>query len=56
MKYRVRHFEASMTRDQTKIEQFVNSVQGEVDAINLNMSLDLTSLQDYFLLIVEKVF
>lgn len=33
MKYRVHHFEVSMTRDQMKLEQFLNSLQGEVVGI-----------------------
>jgi len=55
MKYRVHHFEVSMTRDQMKLEQFLNCLQGEAVAINPNITLGLTSPQGNFLLIVEKV-
>ena len=39
MKYCVHHFEISMTKDQTKPEQFLNSLQGEVIAIIPNVTL-----------------
>ena len=55
MKYRVHHFEISMTKDQTKLEQFLNSLQGEVIAIIPNVTLGLTAPHVDFLLIVEKV-
>ena len=54
MKYRVHHFEISMTRDQVKLEQFLNSLKGEVIAIIPNVTLGLTAPHVDFLLIVEK--
>jgi hypothetical protein len=55
MKYRVHHFEISMTRDQVKLEQFLNSLTGDVIAIIPNVTLGLTAPHVDFLLIVEKV-
>lgn len=54
MKYRVHRFNISMTRDQTKLEQFLNSLEGEVVAIIPNVAPVPASFVD-FLLIVEKV-
>ena len=53
--YRVHHFDISMTRDQMKLEQFLNSLEGEVVAIVPNVTLGLTAPHINFLLIVEKV-
>ena len=56
-KYRVHRFEIRMTADQTKLEQFLNSLEGEIIAIIPNVTVTpfiLTSRVD-FLLIVEKV-
>jgi len=55
MKYRVHHFNMSMTKDQTKLEQFLNSLEGEVVAIIPNITLGITAPHIDFLLIVEKV-
>jgi hypothetical protein len=56
-KYRVHRFEIRMTAEQTKLEQFLNSLAGEIIAIIPNVTVTpfiLTSRVD-FLLIVEKV-
>ena len=56
MKYRVHHFNISMTRDQAKLEQFLNSLEGEVVAITPNVTWGFLAKPAVdFLLIVEKV-
>ncbi|MHC4509738.1 MAG: hypothetical protein ACYTAO_12395 [Planctomycetota bacterium] len=54
MKYRVHRFNIRMTRDQGKLEQFLNSLEGEVVAIIPNVTPVPATYVD-FLLIVEKV-
>ena len=57
MKYRVHHFNMRMTSDQGKLEQFLNSLEGEVVAIIPNVTPVTpfpTTFVD-FVLIVEKV-
>jgi len=61
MKYRVHRFDINMENEQAKLEQFLNSLEGEIVSIipnNARMSL----FQIYgitrkinFLLIVEKI-
>jgi len=56
-KYRVHRFDLRMTADQSKLELFLNSLEGEIIAIIPNVAFTpfiLTSRVD-FLLIVEKV-
>ncbi len=57
MKYRVHRFNIRMTRDQGELEQFLNSLEGEVVAIIPNVTPYAFSLHAHvdFLLIVEKV-
>jgi hypothetical protein len=57
MKYRVHRFNIKMTKDQDKLEQFLNSLEGEVVAIIPNVAPVSFSLHAHvdFLLIVEKV-
>jgi hypothetical protein len=55
MKYRVHRFELKMTSDQSKLEQFLNNLEGEVAAIIPNITLGLTAPHIDFLLIVEKL-
>ena len=57
MKYRVHHFNIKMTSEQGKLEQFLNSLEGEVVAIIPNVTPFAFSLHAHvdFLLIVEKV-
>ena len=61
MKYKVHKLEINMEKDQNKLEEYLNTLQGEVISIipnNRKMSLlqiyGVTSKVD-FLLIVEKV-
>ena len=56
MKYKVHRFNIKMTRDQSKLEQFLNSLEGEVIAIvpNVTVAFFWAHRVD-FLLIVEKV-
>jgi hypothetical protein len=55
-KYRVHRFDLSMTADQSILEQFLNSLEGELIAIipNVAMGFFETSRVN-FLLIVEKI-
>jgi hypothetical protein len=55
-KYRVHRFEVRMTEDQSKLESFLNSLEGEIIAIIPNVAVApfLTAQVD-FLLIVEKI-
>ncbi len=56
MKYRVHRFDMSMTKDQNKLEQFLNSLEGEIEAIIPNVTIKVMWVpQVDFLLIVEKV-
>jgi hypothetical protein len=54
MKYRVHHFNIRMTRDQARLEQFLNSLEGEVVAIIPNVTPFPATFVD-FVLVVEKV-
>jgi len=53
-KYRVHRFDLSMTRDQSKLEQFLNGLEGEIVSIIPNVTW-FPKVQMDFLLIVEKV-
>lgn len=53
-KYRVHRFNLRMTADQTKLEQFLNSLEGEIVSIIPNVAW-APKVQVDFLLIVEKV-
>ena len=56
MKYRVHRFDIRMTSDQSKLEQFLNSLEGEVLAIVPNVTVwFLWTHRVDFLLIVEKL-
>ena len=59
MKYSVHRFDINMTKDQSRLEQFLNKLEGEVVAIIPNirpkfMLMGATAVLD-FLFIVEKV-
>ena len=54
-KYRVHRFELRMTTDQNKLEQFLNSLEGELIAIIPNVTWFPSATHVDFLLIVEKV-
>ena len=56
MKYRVHRFDLKMTSDQSKLEQFLNSLEGEVVEIIPNVTIGFFWAHRVdFLLIVEKV-
>jgi len=55
MKYRVHRFDIRMTKDQAKLEQFLNGLEGEVVAIIPNTTTTFGITYVDFLLIVEKV-
>jgi len=56
MKYRVYRFDIKMTRDQLALEEFLNSLEGEVVAIIPNVTTVFSSFTKIdFLLIVEKI-
>ncbi|MEA3336304.1 MAG: hypothetical protein U9R25_10370 [Chloroflexota bacterium] len=56
MRYRVHQFDIKMTRDQSKLEQFLNSLEGEVVAIVPNVTISVGWIPRVdFLLIVEKL-
>jgi len=56
MKYKVHRFDLQMTSDEYKLEQFLNSLQGEVVAIvpNITMGVFMTATVN-FVLIIEKL-
>jgi hypothetical protein len=56
MKYRVHRFDIRMTADQSKLEQFLNSLEGEVVAIIPNVAIAfMWAHRVDLLLIVEKL-
>jgi hypothetical protein len=54
-KYRVHRFDLRMTADQSKLEQFLNSLEGEIIAIVPNVTWFPSTAHVDFLLIVERV-
>jgi hypothetical protein len=52
--YRVYRFDIKMTRDQNRLEQFLNGLKGEIVAIIPNVTPVPATYVD-FLLIVEKL-
>ena len=56
MKYRVHRFNIRMTSDQSKLEQFLNGLEGEIVAIFPNVTIGFFWAHRVdFLLIVEKL-
>jgi hypothetical protein len=56
MKYKVHQFDIKMADDQSKLEQFLNSLEGEVIAIVPNITVGYWWAHKVdFLLIVEKL-
>jgi hypothetical protein len=55
-RYKIHRFDLSMTRDQSKLEQFLNNLPGEVVAVipNITVSFFWVHRVD-FVLIVEKI-
>jgi hypothetical protein len=56
MKYKVHRFNLRMTQDEKQLEQFLNSLEGEVVAIFPNIALAfMWAHRVDFVLIVEKL-
>ena len=59
MKYRVHRFEMDMSKDQSKLEQFLNDLDGEIVTIIPNVNPKFTpggmGAKVDFLLIIEKI-
>jgi hypothetical protein len=59
MKYRVHRFDMDLTKDQIKLEQFLNGLEGEVVTIIPNVNPKFTpggmGAKVDFLLIIEKI-
>jgi len=56
MKYRVHRFDLSMTADQRALEQFLNSLEGEIVSIIPNVTVGFFWAHRVdFVLIVEKI-
>ena len=54
--YRVHRFELRMTTDQSKLQQFLNGLDGEIIAVIPNVTMGFFWIHRVdFLLIVEKV-
>ena len=53
-KNRVHRFDLRMTADQSKLERFLNSLEGEIIAIIPNVTVIMWASRVDFLLIVEK--
>ena len=53
-KYRVHRFSLRMTEDQSKLEQYLNNLEGEIISIVPNVTW-FPKVQVDFVLIVEKV-
>jgi len=56
-KYRAHRFDLKMTSDQSKLEQFLNSLEGEIVTIlpNITVTPFTWASRVDFLLIVEKI-
>ena len=55
-KYREHRLDLAMTKDQGRLEQFLNGLEGEVISIIPNVSITVMAFpQVNFLLIVEKL-
>lgn len=56
MPYKVHRFDIRMTRDQVRLQEFLNSLDGEVVAIIPNVTVKVFWFHQIdFLLVVEKV-
>ncbi|MDJ0753611.1 MAG: hypothetical protein QNJ45_08855 [Ardenticatenaceae bacterium] len=56
MKYRVHRFDIKMTIDQSKLEQFLNNLDGEVVAVIPNVTIAIFWIHKVdFLLVIEKI-
>ncbi len=55
MSYRVHRFDIRMARDQSKLEQFLNDLEGEVVAVTPNVTVGFLWIPRVdFLRVVEK--
>jgi len=54
-RYRVHRFDIRMTTDQSKLEEFLNSLEGEIVTMIPNVTWFPVSGYVDFLLVVEKV-
>ena len=58
MRYRVHRFDIDMTKDQMRLEQFLNNLEGEIVTIIPNVNPKFTGggmgAKTDFLLIIEK--
>jgi len=56
MKYKIHRFDVRMTKDQTRLEQFLNNLEGEIVAIIPNVAVMVFWIHRInFLFIVEKL-
>jgi hypothetical protein len=56
MRYRVHRFDLKMTRDQGRLEQFLNGLEGEVVGIVPNVTVTFAWIHYVdFVLVVEKL-
>ncbi|MFL7807646.1 MAG: hypothetical protein ACK2VD_20895 [Anaerolineae bacterium] len=56
MSYRVHRFDLKMTRDQHRLEQFLNSLEGEVVAVIPNVTFGFLGFSRVdFALVVERL-
>ena len=55
MNYRVHRFEISMTKDQHRLEHFLNNLEGDLIAIVPNVVSPFSFSIVNFLLIVERI-
>jgi hypothetical protein len=56
MRYRVHRFDLRVTRDQDRLEQFLNSLEGEVVAVIPNVTVGFLGFSRVnFLLVVERL-
>jgi hypothetical protein len=56
MKYKIHRFDLNMRRDKDKLEQYLNSIRGEVISIvpNVTFGFFFVPVVDFFL-IIEKI-
>lgn len=55
-KFRIHRFDINMVKDQEKLEQFLNNLEGEVVAIVPNISIGFMWIHRIdFLLIIERI-
>jgi hypothetical protein len=56
MRYRVHRFDLKMTRDQGRLEQYLNGLEGEVVGIVPNVTMTFMWVHQVdFVLVVEKL-